>query len=130
MSLTEVLVAMALIALCIGGIISLLVQGVGMAKSVDYMYAATSLAKNRIERIREIRKDLGYAALPESAEDDVLIDRNGVSDPDGDFRRATIIDPNDSSGLTRITVSVSYKIKGVFTGQPVELVTLLSSYDP
>ena len=130
MSLTEVLIAMALIALCIGGIVSLLVQGIRMGKGVDYMYVATNLAKNRIERIREVRKDLGYAAMTDSAETDVLIGRNGASDPNGNFKRTTIIDSSDPSGLTRVTVRVSYKIKDVFTGQPAEIVTLLSSYNP
>jgi prepilin-type N-terminal cleavage/methylation domain-containing protein len=129
MSLTEVLIAMALVALSIGGIISLLIQGIGMDQSVDYTYVATSLAKNRIERIRQIRMDSGYASLPETAETNILLDRNGNSSQSGDFKRTTIIDPSYAADLTKVTVRVSYKIRNEFTSQPVELVTALSSYN-
>jgi len=66
MSLTEVVIAMALVALSVGGIMAVLVQSVGLRQSVDNAYAAVGLAKNRIERIRELRRDKGYAALAEA----------------------------------------------------------------
>lgn len=128
-SLTEVLVAIALVALCVGGIISLLVQNIGLGQSVDNAYVAINLAKSRIERMREIRKDSGYTALPDAAETDTLIDRNGISSPSGGFKRTTIVDSAYAPGLTKVTVKVRYKTGGVFISVPVELVTLLSSYN-
>lgn len=127
-SIVEVLVAMALIALCLGGILSLLVQGMGMGGGVDNAFVATSLARNRVERIREIRKDSGYAALSECSETNTPVDRNGASDPNGSFERTTVIDATYGSGLTKVTVRVKYKAGSVFAAQPVELVTVLSSY--
>lgn len=127
-SLTEVLMAMALITLCVGGIVALSAQSVGAGQSNDYAYVATNLAKNRMERIRQIRKDKGYAVLPEAAESDVLIDRNGVSDQNGEFKRTTIIDSAYAANLTKVTVRVNYKTRGVFLSQSVELVTLISIY--
>lgn len=128
-SLTEVLVATALIAIAVGGIVSVLAQSVGLGKSSDYTYVATSLAKNRIERIKQIKKDSGYAFLYETAEPGTLLNRNGISDQNGDFKRTTIIDSAYAPDLTKVTVKVSYKVRNEFIDQPVEIVTLMSSYN-
>ena len=127
MSLTEVLVAMALVTLCIGGIVTLIVQGMGLGQSADYMFVATNLANNKIEKVRFFYREMGYDALPEAAESDVKINRNGAPDNNGDFKRTTLI--NTASGLTKVTVRVSYKIRSAFLSQYVEMVTLFSPYD-
>lgn len=126
-SLVEVVTAIALIALSVGGIISLLVQNMGLGQSIDYTYVATNLARSRIERIKTFARDMGYTALPESAESNTVIDRNGVPTTNGDFKRTTLIDDTYATGITKVTVRVYYKIRNAFTSQPVELVTLIAS---
>ena len=127
MSLTEVVMAMALITLCIGGIITVVVQSADMGHTADYTYVAIDLAKNRIERIRQIRNEKGYDIIPQTAETDTIIDRNGIPDLNGDFKRTTTIEPT-STRLTKVTVGVTYKRRGLFNPVPVELVTLLSEH--
>lgn len=128
MSLTEVVIAMGLAALAVGGIIAVITQTATLGQSVDYTYVASNLAKNRIERIREIRKDKGYSALTETAEIETIIDRNGLPDSNGDFVRATIVDAAYATDLTKVTVKVKYKKKGVLIPMDIELTTLLSQY--
>ena len=128
MTLTEVVIAMALVALSIGGIMSVIVQSMTLEQSVDSAYVAMNLAKNRIERIREIRRDRGYAAVANTEESDTVLDRNGVSDPNGEFMRTTVIDAAYATDLTKVTVSVKFKRKNVFIPQSIELETLISPY--
>jgi len=87
-----------------------------------------NLAKGRIERLREVRRDKGYADLVNWQELDVVIDRNGVPDPDGNFKRTTEIDAAYAVNLTRVTVKVKYKREGAFVPVSIELATLMSPY--
>jgi Tfp pilus assembly protein PilV len=128
MSLTEVVVAAALATIVVGGIMGVITQTATLGQGVDYTYVASNLAKNRIERIREIRKDSGYSALAETAETDTVIDRNGSPDANGDFVRSTVVNTAYATNLTRVTVKVKYKKKGVLIPADIELTTLLSPY--
>lgn len=126
LSLAEIVMAIALVALCIGGIIGVAVQSLYFEQSVDYSHSAINIARDRIERLRQIRQQQGYAAIPQNAETDELVDANGVSDLSGNFKRTTIIDTITYPGVTCVTVRVTYKRKGIFTTQPIELVTFIS----
>lgn len=128
MSLTEVVAAAALTTIIVGGIIAVITQTATLGQGVDYTYVASTLAKNRIERIREIRKDKGYSALAETAETDTVVDRNGSPDANGDFVRTTIVDTAYATSLTRVTVKVKYKKRGVLIPVDIELTTLFSPY--
>ena len=128
MSLVEVIVALALLVLSIGSIVGILMQNINTGKAIDYSYVATNLAKNRIERLREVRRDRGYADLANWQETDVTIDRDGVADNNGDFQRTTIVNAAYGANLTQITVQVKYAPQGSFTNAETELVTLLSPY--
>lgn len=128
MTLAELAMALALVALSIGGIISVLFQSSDLAQAVDSSYVAAELARNRIERIREVRRDMGYDSIPEAAETDTIVDRNGDSDQDGDFKRTTIIDASYGTNLTKVVVRVTYKRKGSSISTPVEVTSLISPY--
>jgi type II secretory pathway pseudopilin PulG len=128
MTLTEVVVATALAALSIGGIMGVVVQGMDLGNRADYAYAAANIAKNRIERVREIRKEQGYTSLSAMAEDDVTVDRDGIADSNGDFIRTTTVDSAYAVNLTKVVVKVKYKIRGVPAPVWVELTTLVSPY--
>lgn len=133
-SIIEGLIATALLLLALGGILSLITQNIKAGKIVDYAYISTNLAKNRVERIREIRReqvtdgpDL-ISVLSQLSEENVRIDRNGTSSPEGDFRRTTTIDTGYGANLVKVTVRVSYKIMGVWSPTPIELVMVVSPY--
>ncbi len=128
MSLVEVIVALALLVLSIGSILGVLIQNMNTGRTIDYSYVATNLAKNRIERLREVRRDRGYADLANWGETDVAIDRDGVPDNEGDFQRTTIVDAAYGTNLTQVTVQVKYAPRGVFVTAQTELITLLSPY--
>lgn len=55
-TIIECVVATALMLLALGGILSLFIQNIKAGKLVDYAYVSINLAKNGIERIREIRR--------------------------------------------------------------------------
>lgn len=128
MTLAELAVALALVTISIGGIVSVLYQTADLSQAVDSSYVAADLARNRIERIREIRRDMGYASIPEAEETDTAIDRNGDADQNGDFKRTTIIDASYGTNLTKIIVRVTYKRKGSFLSTPIEVTSLISPY--
>ena len=128
MTLTELIIAIALVGISVGGIVSVLLQTVDLSQSIDNSYVATDLARNRIERIRSVRRDMGYAAIPESAETDTIIDRNGNADQNGVFKRTTIINASYGTNLTRVTVRVTYKRRGSFLSTPIEVTSLISPY--
>lgn len=124
----EVIIALALLTLSVGGIVGVLVQNSSTGQSIDYTYVATNLAKNRIERLREVRRDRGYADLLNWQETDTSIDRYGNSDENGNFERTTIITTGVTANLTQVTVRVNYKRGGTLVPVATELVTLLSPY--
>lgn len=128
MTLAEVAVAVALTALCIAGILGIVVQCLDFQGSIDYSHDAINIAKSRLERLRQIRDDQGFATAALAAETDTLVDSNGVPDLNGDFKRTTTIDSATFTDRILATVSVSYKRKGVFNPQPVVLATIISQY--
>lgn len=128
MTIIECVVASVIMLLALGGILSLFLQNIKAGKMVDYTYIATNLAKNRIERVREIRREQGLSALSSLSEENVCLDRDGVSSQSGDFRRTTIIDSAYGPNLVKVTVRVDYKIMGIWSPLPVEIVTVVSPY--
>lgn len=129
MTLIEIMVSILLITLMIGTVLGLLMQNMKMGGAIDYNYAAVNIAKSRIDRIRELRRDQGFSNLSAAAETSTTVDRNGLSDASGDFTRTTVITTNFGSNpnLTEVEVSVSYK--GV-TGVSITTITLTSLISP
>ena len=56
----------------------------------------------------------GFNALTDLDETDMIIDSDGVSDPDGGFKRSTTVSPNHSGNarLTRVDVLLTYAHRG------------------
>ena len=130
MTLTEVIMAVALTALCIGGILAVIIQWLGLTQSTDNVYIATNIARSRIEKARGTRIDQGYINISTLQETDTLVDEEGLSPLNGnlDFKRSTAIDTATYPGLTKVTVSVKYKRGQEFNPTDVMLVTILSQY--
>lgn len=100
-TLVEALVSVALLGIVIAGSYVLMNRSAQLVRSARNHYLAINLGKNRIERARTMR----YSDLTLLAEQNVIVDDNGVPFSAGDFRRTTIVDTNTAAGLTAITVS-------------------------
>lgn len=128
MTLVEVVVSLALISVVIGGFLGLLIENMKAGQTIDYNYAAINIAKSRMDRIRELRRDKGYNYLPMAAESNIATNRNGLPDESGDFTRTTVITPDfeGKPNLTKITVTVSYKGAGDVATTTITVTSLIS----
>ncbi len=128
MSLVELIVSFSLIALIGGNIIALLVENMKAGQMSDYNYAAVNIAKSRIDRLRQLRRDKGFDYLNTAAETDVTVNRNGLPDDKGEFVRSTSVTINfeGNPNLTKVEVTVKYKGAGGVATTTVTLTTLMS----
>jgi hypothetical protein len=108
----------------------LLLENIKAGETMDYNYVAMNIAKSRMDRIRELRRDKGYSYLPTAAESNVTVNRNGLPDADGDFTRTTAVNTNfeGEPNLTGITVTVNYKGAGDVNTTTITLTSLISPY--
>ncbi len=129
-TLVEVVISASLIVLVGGAILGLIVQNMKIGATLDYNYAAINIAKSRIDRIRELRRDKGFGQISTAGESGVTVNRDGLPDSDGIFTRATSISTGfgGNNNLTKIEVSVSYKAPGDIATSTVTFTTLLSPY--
>ena len=130
MTLVEVMVSLGLIALLGGGILALLVENTKAGQTMDYNYAAINIAKSRMDRVRELRRDKGYSYLYTAVETDVTVNREGTPAEDGDFVRSTSVTANfeGKPNLTRVAVTVRYKGVGDVNITTITITTLVSPY--
>ncbi|MDP3789582.1 MAG: hypothetical protein Q8R48_04185, partial [Candidatus Omnitrophota bacterium] len=129
-TLVEIMVSLGLIALLGGSILALLVENMRAGQTADYNYAAVNIAKSRIDRVRQLRRDKGFSYLYTAAETDSTVDRNGLPDAEGEFTRSTSITQNFESNpnLTKVEVTVKYKASGDISTTSITLTSLMSPY--
>ena len=102
-TLVEVLIAIFVFTICIGGICRL---GVSVRETSDRArshYTAINIAKSRLERMKTFEFD----QLAYFAESNVRVDANGSADTDGLFRRTTslsAIKPNLTDIVVRVDI--------------------------
>jgi len=127
MTLVEIMVSVSLVTLLAGAVLGLLIQNMKMGQAIDYNYVAVNIAKGRMDRIRELRRDKGFSNLYTAAEDNIKVDRDGLPDSSGDFTRTTTITTSfgSNSNLTKVEVTVSYTVTGTAT---ITLTSILSPY--
>ena len=131
-TLTEVLFAVGIIAMVIAGVLIIFAQTVEVSRRINYEYAATNLAKARVERARSVISTNGFTALADMIETEKIIDAEGTSDSDGEFKRSTdvLLSYGGNSRLTQIQVDVVYKIGGGWKDSiPVTMVTVFSDIE-
>ena len=125
----EVVVAMALIALALGGSYRLLHITMQSRQVAHEYYVATLMANNRIEHAKSVT----FANLTLLREDRAPVDELGISDVNGRYLRTTEIETNwiGQPRLTRITVTVHppIAVRRRIDEQPSVLVsTVLTEY--
>ena len=130
MTLVEVMVSVFLVTLLAGAVLALLIQNMKIGDTIDYNYAAVNIAKSRMDRVRELRRDYGFDNLSVAGEINTKVDRNGTPDAAGDFTRTTTITANldGNSNLAKVEVAVSYKSTGDVSTSTITLTSILSPY--
>ncbi len=112
-TLIELLISTAIFALVIVGIMGTLIISVDLSRKINYEYAATNLAKKRLETARTMVKTQGFWTLYTMEEEDIFINADGMHDSDGEFVRTTKVVPNyGNSRLTKIEVEIYYSYRG------------------
>ncbi len=131
MTLVEIIVSISLVTLLGGVVFGLLIQNMKMGETIDCNYAAVNIAKSRIDRIREFRRDYGFTNLQAVASStNISLNRDGGDSGDLDFLRSTTITTNfdGNSSLIKVEVSVSYKGTGDVSTTTITLTSLISPY--
>ena len=120
-TLTEVVIAMAVLAIAGTGFGVGFVNAMRTNRQAKNYYHATTLARNRIQRARA----MAFDSLPLLAEVEQPIDEKGTPHNAGAFARTTLVEPHDS--LTyRIAVELYYPdTRGNITSAPVTIETIL-----
>lgn len=126
MTLAEVLISVGIFSMIITGVIGTFLVSIEASKKLNLEYAATNLAKNKIENLRYMEYDL----LPEAEETDENFNEDGSHsyDPVGPFIRTTAVAANYSgdSHLTKVVVDVYYLYKGQKNASPASMTAVLS----
>lgn len=89
MTVAETLIAALLLGLVFMGAFAIVTQATLMMRQARGHYIASTLCLARLERAR----DFDYSLLPlmVEAEPGVVVDQDGAPDPDGDYRRITLV---------------------------------------
>lgn len=105
MTLVEVVVSVALIALVVLSLVLTVTQSAVYSRRVDVLYTASYLAQRRIDMLNR----LDFALLADAAESGVRIGADGNIDPNGDYVRTTEVQENygGNTFITKVKVSVS-----------------------
>jgi len=125
-TLVEVLFSALVLAVAVMGILVLFTQTIGIAKRIDYEYKAVNIAKARMERARSAIETSGFDSLIELGETETLLDSDGVSDPEGDYKRTTVVTEIDDN-RTEFEVTVVYRYRDEWReNDAVKISTLLT----
>lgn len=130
--MVEVVVAVALLVVAMGGVYRLLTASMASRQVARDYYVGVVLANNRIERA----KSLSFDNLALLAENEQPVDDLGMPDMQGRFLRSTVVEREwgGEPGLTRIMVTVHWPPPRHYSGDDrpsVFVSTLLTTYlDP
>ena len=125
-TLVEVMVAILIFSICIGGICWLIVMSKQLSDRARDHYQAANLAKNRIERGRTLEFD----SLEQFEMDQVIVDDEGHPDADGYFRLSTVVS-NVNALLKEIIVTVEIRNRKTwdFEGEQETAQTLYADFE-
>ena len=123
-TLIEVVIAIMILAMCIGGLCQLFVNVHQLSEMSRSHYIAINIAKNKIERA----KTLGYTDLYLLSENDGIVNSSGASDdPNGFFKVSTLVRPAGSNLMEIVvTVGIKSRIHLDFRGEQEEARTYMA----
>ncbi|MDA1044390.1 MAG: prepilin-type N-terminal cleavage/methylation domain-containing protein [Verrucomicrobia bacterium] len=114
-TLVEMLTALLIFALAIGGLCSLAVSAKQILDTSRDHYVAVNLAKNRIERV----KTFNFNELNLFVEAGTILDESGAPDPAGSYSRATAVS-NVTASLKEVVVTISIKHRKTLKFAPAQ----------
>lgn len=104
MTLIEMLTALLIFSMAIGGLCTIAVSAKQILDTSRDHYVAVNLAKNRIERV----KTFNFDELELFAEAGTILDEAGSPDSAGSYSRATVVS-NVNSSMKEVIVTISIK---------------------
>lgn len=121
-TLTEVMIASAVLLLFLGGFLAAFIMGIRTLHMSTNHYRAVSIGRNRIQRARSF----DYDSLVLLEENEVRIDHLGNLHAQGAFRRSTVIHTNTATApyTVRIQVGVRFPTRSRSRGGLSEPVTM------
>lgn len=124
-TLIEAVTALAIFGMSVGGACQLSLHTKMLGDQARWHYQSIGLAKNRMERIRV----LPFHQIEGCVEDRVRVDRNGVADEGGHFRRTTTV---NSLGMelkeVQISVETLNRVTLEFDGEGQEVRSFIPLY--
>lgn len=125
-SLTEAVVALAILLLAVVGCYILIGKAAALNKSARDHYVAILLANNRLE----LAKTRLYSDLSTLAETRLRVDEYGGPDPEGRFRRTTLVNTNYNTNLTEVIalVEILNRRTKTFSGEAESNACLYTEY--
>lgn len=122
-SLLELALAVAIFALSLTMLLGVATHSRQSAVRASYAYKAHLLAKSHIERL----KAYSFVQLPDAVEADTAVNEAGEEDAAGDYSRTTEVTTSYAGdpALTQVKVSVTYRIRGQDSAQPMEITEVL-----
>ena len=125
MTLVEAVVAVLVLSIGLAGACALVVQANKTATMARDHYVAVNIGKNRLERARTFEFDDLYLL----EETNVVVDWNGDSDPDGYYRRSTVV-TNVSTNLIELIVTTEIRNRKTtdFDGEQEVMRSLYTEY--
>ena len=126
MTLVEVVVAITVFCLCVGGLCRLAVMSGVISDQARNHYVAVNIAKNRVEEIRKA----GMNIAESFAESTTRVDDSGNASPNGNFRRTTTFSAL-AGGRADVTVTVEILNRRTlsFQGEQEALRVRLSDFE-
>ena len=112
-SFIEVIIALAVLGLFIGGMCAVMQSSRQLSDRARSHYTAVNLAKNRIERAR----DIPFESLSGFVESNTLVDKDGKADYQGDYRRTTQYNATGTNFVEMlVTVEIRDRVSRRFDG--------------
>jgi len=125
LTLVEVVVTLALIAIVIVSVVATVVQSATFSDRIDKVYTASYLAQRRIDLL----KRFDFDEVQSAEETDIRVGADGTIDPDGDYIRTTGVYTDTNPYLLKIQVSVDLVIDDTPTGSPIVMETYFVDSD-
>lgn len=125
MTLVETIVALTVLALCVGGICALVVHSKGTSDLARDHYTAVNIAKNRIERAKAYDFDDLYTFI----ETDMVVDPAGNPNPNGRFMRTTAVSTTEENlAELTVTVEIRSRVSSSFEGENEQVRTYIADF--
>jgi len=125
LTLVEVMVALSVFTMFIGGACHLLVRGRQMTDAARDHYTAINIVKNRLEKARTFDWD----HLGTFNETNVVVNEVGVSDPQGSYQRTTTVTyVKDNLAKVSLSIKIRDRNTGAFGSEEECVSSYVASY--